>query len=213
MERAIDISQVLIAENESPSVAARSDDALVAAILAGDDAAFELIFDRYKRLVAHLAGRFFYNRTEVEEIVQQSFTKIYFSLKSFQGGREKSFSAWVSRIAVNQCYDELRRRKRQPENLAADLSDEENAALENLFANVDADDAESSLIKRDLAEKLLSKLEADDRLALTLHYAEEMSVGEVARLVGWSESNVKTRLFRARNYLRKAFKRIGTPSS
>ena len=206
MERAVIQTQMFIAETESTHPAARADDALVAATLAGDDAAFEIIFDRYKRLVAHLAGGFFYNRSEVEEIVQQSFTKIYFSLKTFQGGRENSFSAWVSRIAVNQCYDELRRRKRQPENLAADLSDEENARLENLFADVAANDAESSLINRDLAEKILAKLDAPDRLALTLHYAEEMSVGEVARLVGWSESNVKVRLFRARNFLRKAFK-------
>lgn len=208
MERAIIQPQMFIAENESPIVAARAadDDALVLAVLAGDDAAFELIFDRYKKLVAHLAAGFFYNRAAVEEIVQQSFTKIYFSLKSYQGGRENSFSAWVSRIAVNQCYDELRRRKRQPENLAADLSDEENAALENVFANIDSPDAEHSLINRDLAEKLLSKLTADDRLALTLHYAEELSVGEVAALVGWTESNVKTRLFRARNYLRNAFR-------
>lgn len=127
-------------------------------------------------------------------------------MKGFQGGREKSFSAWVSRITVNQCYDELRRRKRQPENFVADLSDRENATLENLFADSDSLDAENSLINRDLAEKLLSKLEAGDRLALTLHYAEEMSVGEIAALVGWSESNVKTRLFRAGNYLRNAFR-------
>jgi RNA polymerase sigma-70 factor (ECF subfamily) len=208
MESAIDNPQMLVAENEPAIGAALADDFLVEAVLAGDEAAFELIFNRYKRLVAHLAGKFFYNRGEVEEIVQQSFAKIYFSLKSFQGGRENSFSSWVSRITVNQCCDELRRRKRQPENTIADLSGEENGALENLFADVNSADAENSLINRDLAEKILSKLAADDRVAMTLHYAEELSVGEVARLVGWSESNVKIRLFRARNFLRKAFKSL-----
>lgn len=72
MERAVNSSQMLIAENEAPIAATRSDEALIAAVLAGDDAAFELVFERYRRLVAHLAGRFFYDRSAVEE----SFSKV-----------------------------------------------------------------------------------------------------------------------------------------
>ncbi|MCY7375041.1 MAG: sigma-70 family RNA polymerase sigma factor [Pyrinomonadaceae bacterium] len=207
MEQVISRPQITSAESESKIVAAQTDDLLVAAVLAGDDAAFADLFERYRRLVAHLVSRFFYRREEVEEFVQQSFTKIYFSLKDFRGEREKSLPAWLSKITVNLCYDELRRLKRRPENRFGDLSDEETLALER-FAQSDAESAESNLIKRDLAEKLLSKLEASDRLAMTLFYGEDYSVQEVAELVGWTPSNVKTRLFRARNYLRKILQHL-----
>lgn len=207
MEQVVSHPQIAPAESESKIASAQTDTALVEAVLAGDETAFTALFERYRRLVAHLVSRFFYQREEIEEFVQQSFTKVYFSLKNFRGEREKSFSSWLSKITVNLCYDELRRRGRQPENRFGDLTDEESEILEQA-AETAAESAESFLIKRDLAEKLLSKLEASDRLALTLFYGEEHSVEEVAELVGWSPSNVKTRLFRARNYLREVLRRL-----
>ena len=204
MEQVINHPQILPV-GEAENASALTDDALVKAVLTGDDAAFDLIFERYRRLVTHLISRFFYQREEIEELAQQSFTKIYFSLNIFRGERGASLSAWLSKITVNVCYDELRRRKRRPEDRFADLSDEEKEILERLAQSA-AESAESSLIKRDLAEKLLSKLEAPDRVALMLFYVEECSVEEIAGLVGWSQSNVKTRLFRARNFLRDVFK-------
>ncbi len=211
MEQVIDQQQfatTAAVERESAATLP-TDEMLVKAVLAGDEMAFALLFERYRRLAAHLVSRFFYRREEVEELVQQSFTKIYFSLKSFRGGQETAFAAWLSKTTVNTCYDELRRRKSRPENRFADLNEEEFEILESV-ARSDAESAESFLIKRDLAEKLLSKLEASDRLALTLFYGEDLSVEEIAGLVGWSPSNVKTRLFRARNYLRNAFKKVST---
>lgn len=181
-----------------------TDEQLVRAVVAGDDAAFNLIFERYRRLVVHLVGRFFARREEVEDVTQQAFTKIYFALKDFRGGHEKSFASWASRLTVNACYDELRRRSRRSENLFSEFSDEERAHFEKIMSETTGD-AENSLVARDLAEKILAHLDARERLALTLLHGEDFSVAEVARLVGWSESNVKTRLFRCRQNLRKIF--------
>ncbi len=208
MEQAINHPQISTVGGEREYASAQTDDELVKAVLAGDEAAFGVIFERHRRLVAHLVSRFFNRREEIEEIVQQSFTKFYFSLKSFRGGQEKSLAAWLSKITVNICYDELRRQKRQPENRFADLSDDEESAILNCITRSNAACAEKSFINRDLAEKLLSKLETPDRLALTLFYGEDLSVEEVAELVGWSPSNVKTRLFRARNFLRNVFEKF-----
>lgn len=207
MEQAIENAQMFASESDANIAAVAADEQLVKTVLAGDDAAFGILFERYRKLVAHLVSRFFYRREEIEDLIQQSFTKIYFSLKDFRGAREKSFASWLSKITVNACLDELRRLKRRPENRVGDLSDEEILILENA-ARSDAESAENSLIKRDLAEKLLSNLETSDRLALTLFYGEDCSIEEVARLVGWSPHNVKTRLFRARNYLRKVLRRF-----
>ena len=184
-----------------------TDDELVKLVLAGEEAAFARVFERYRKLVVHLVGRFFRQREEIEDITQQAFTKIYFSLKDFRGGRDKSFSSWLSRLTINACYDELRRRKIRSENLFSQFSDEDRELLEQI-ATENSRDAEKSLVARDLAEKILSHLDAKERLALTLLHGEDFSVAEVANIVGWSESNVKTRLFRCRNNLRNIFKNL-----
>jgi RNA polymerase sigma-70 factor (ECF subfamily) len=181
-----------------------TDSELVQAVLDGDETAFADIFGRYRRLVVHLVSRFFNCREEIEDLVQQSFTKIYFSLKDFRGEHEKSFSAWISRLTINVCYDELRRRQRRAESVFSDFTEEEQSYFEQISEN-NSSSSEEILIKRDLADKLLSHLEVKERLAMTLHYGENLSVSEVAEVVGWSESNVKTRLFRCRQSLRKIF--------
>lgn len=184
-----------------------TDAELVQAVLTGDEAAFSVIFERHRRLVVHLVSRFFNRRETVEDIVQQSFTKVYFSLKDFRGGPENSFCAWLSRLTVNVCYDELRRRQRRPENLFTDLSNGEIKYVEGLIEKSSVNN-EKAFADKDLTEKLLSGLDAKDRLALTLYHAEELSVAEVAQMVGWTESNVKIRLMRTRNYLRNLLDKL-----
>ncbi len=184
-----------------------TDDELVKLVLAGDEAAFACVFERYRKLVVHLVGRFFRQRQEIEDIVQQAFTKIYFSLKDFRGGHDKSFSAWASRLTINACYDELRRRQRRPEELFTDLSRHDAEYLGSFIEKGSADN-EKSFVNRNLAEKLLSGLETQGRIMLTLYYTEELSVAEVAEMVGWTQSNVKTRLMRTRNYLRNLLEKI-----
>jgi RNA polymerase sigma-70 factor, ECF subfamily len=184
-----------------------TDAEIVKQILAGDESYFNLLFDRYKKLVIHLIGKFFYQRELIEDITQQVFIKTFFSLKDFRGEQEKSLQSWISKLTVNVCYDELRRRQRKPESLFTDLSDDEIDYVETIAENISSDN-EKQTINKDLAEKLLSSLDAKDRLVLTLYHAEEHSVTEVAKMVGWTESNVKTRLMRTRNYLRNLFERI-----
>src|SRR5947207_9546609 len=94
-----------------------SDDALVELVLNGDETAFAEIFDRYKRHVTRTVGRFFTERPEVEEHVQQAFVKVYTSLSRYRGGEENSFAAWLTRITMNVCYDEFRRRQRRGQRL------------------------------------------------------------------------------------------------
>lgn len=184
-----------------------ADDELVRLALAGDETAFACIFERYRRLVVHLVSRFFNRREEIEDLSQQAFTKIYFSLKDFRGGRDKSFSSWLARLTINSCYDELRRQRLRSENLFSDFSSQEREHFEQITAG-NSKDTEKSLVAKDLAEKVLSHLDAKERLAITLLHGEDFTVAEVARIVGWSESNVKTRLFRCRNNLRNIFSHL-----
>lgn len=181
-----------------------TDESLVEAVRAGDDSAFEQIFERHRRRVSRMVGRFVNRPERVEEILQDVFTKVYFALGAYSAERGPSFAAWLSRVAINSVYDELRRARRRPESSIIDITNDEIVWLNSqLRAKVAGGDAESAVISRDLANKLLARLSADDRLVLTLLDAEELSVAEIAVLMGWKVSKVKVRAHRARQSLRR----------
>ncbi len=181
-----------------------SDGELVRRVRAEDETAFEELFNRHQRRVALIASRFFPQREQIEEVVQESFTKAYFALDDFADNREASFAAWLARIAFNTCYDELRRMKRRPENQMSDVSEDEAAWLnENLRSERAGDDIESATVARDLANKLLARLSPEDQYVLVMLDAEGMSVSEIAEQTKWSVSKVKVRAHRARASLRR----------
>jgi len=185
----------------------QTDDTLVAAIAAGDETAFEQLFERHRRHIARVAGRFFNHHEQIEEIIQDSFTKAYFALGTYHGTHAASFKAWLTQIAVNCCYDQLRRTRRRPEQ-ALELSDNEGHQLAIELRAVGADsDVERTVVSRDLAAKLLARLSPDDRMVLTLLDVEGFSVAEIVEMTSWSPSKVKVRAHRARAHLRKVLRR------
>ncbi|MGE3467205.1 MAG: RNA polymerase sigma factor [Pyrinomonadaceae bacterium] len=181
-----------------------SDEILVEAALRGDEPAFAEIFDRYKRPITGTVGRFFRERSDIEEFVQQSFTKAYFSLKRYRGGKDRSFGAWLTRIAINVCYDEFRRRKRRGENHLIEIDNDEKKFLETV-ADQRICSAEDSIVAAQLAEKFLSGLDRSDRVAMIMVYSEEYSLDETASALGISTSSLKSRLFRSRNHIKRRF--------
>ncbi|HEY0380317.1 MAG TPA: sigma-70 family RNA polymerase sigma factor [Pyrinomonadaceae bacterium] len=186
------------------------DDAqLVGRVVAGDEAAFEELFNRHRRRVALIAGRFFRRREQIEEIIQESFTKAYLALADFSNERETSFASWLARISFNTCYDELRRQKRRPEGSMSEVSEEESEWLKGrLRVEGAGEDIESAAVARDLAHKLLARLSPEDRLLLVMLDVEGMSVSEIAEINRWSVSKVKVRAHRARASLRKVLGRF-----
>ena len=184
-----------------------TDDALVAATAAGDEHAFEQLFDRHRRHVARIAGRFFAQREQIEEIIQDSFAKAYFALGAYHGTHAASFRAWLTQIAVNSCYDQLRRARRRPEQALGEFEESESHELSSQLRAVTGD-IESALVSRDLASKLLARLSPEDRMVLTLLDVEGFSVAEIAEMTDWSISKVKVRAHRARAHLRKVLRRF-----
>lgn len=185
----------------------KTDRQLVDLVLAGDESAFEQLFERHKRHVAVVAGRYFQRPEQLEDVVQTCFVKAYFELKNFRGRHDHSLVSWLGRIATNACLDLLRNQKRRPANPVSELSEAERAS----FADAMADDekcAETDFIRRDLAEKLLSHLEAEDRAILQMLYAEDMSVAQVRELTGWSSAKIRSRAFRARHTLQKVLRKF-----
>ena len=201
-------NETLIRKSEDELIEAhvraeRTDAQLVGLVLAGDTAAFEFLFDRHKRLVATVAARYLRRPEQIEEIVQTAFAKVFVELKRFRGDHELSFPSWIARITTNTCLDLLRSQKRRPEDLADDIAGFEAVQ----FENAEHRSSEDALIDRDLAEKLLANVAADDRALLHMLYAEEMSVSEIAEQFGWSVSKTKVKAWRARHTLRRIVKR------
>jgi RNA polymerase sigma-70 factor (ECF subfamily) len=152
-------------------------------------------------MVAGLASRYFRRHEDIEELVQTAFAKAYTELKRFNGKYDRSFPSWLGRITINTCFDALRVKRRRPETLDCELSDEDSVTLVDSLSHESrhTDD----LQMRDLADKLLTRLSPQDRALLEMLYTDEMSVAEIADVMGTSQSNVKVRAWRARRQLRK----------
>ena len=166
----------------------RTDCQLVHLCLAGDATAFEQLFDRHKRYVARLAGKYLNRHEDVEEIVQITFAKAFVEMPKFRGDHQFSMMGWIRRITVNACIDQLRRQKRRPEDLYCELSDGEISTLER-FACGGASDRRRRIDRSRSGGKITMSLEPEDRAVMQMLYAEDMSVAEIGELlVGRIES-------------------------
>jgi RNA polymerase sigma-70 factor, ECF subfamily len=187
----------------------RSDDELIAEVRGGRTAAFAELAGRYRERVERLCQRFFSDREMVRDLTQESFIRAFAGFSTYRA--EMPFLGWLRAVVANVCYDELRRRQRKPEELVADF----DAAEANWIQLVNdasperiVEAAEQRREAHELAHKLLDSLRPDDRMVMVLKETEDLSVGEIARIMGWSEAKVKVRAFRARQSMRKQAERI-----
>lgn len=182
------------------------DDAeLIAAVLRGQTAAFEMLVQRYQSRVFATARRYARLESEVEDIVQEIFLKAYQRLDSYRG--TAPFEHWLMRLAVRTCYDFLRAHRRRRETPIADLSDDETDWLDR-FAADPAEAPETAAAARELIRRILEQLSPPARLVITLLEIEDRSVREIAALTGWSIPLVKVRAFRARAEMRRILARM-----
>lgn len=172
-----------------------------------DEAAFEDLVRRFHPRVFSVIRGILRNSNDVDDVAQQVFTKVYFALDKFNF--QSAVATWIYKIAVNECYDYLRKQKVRRSTILADLSEEEAARVQNLdvqgLAGVASLEREVEL--RELAGKLLARVNAGDRVLLILKEIEGYSVREVAEILGLNENTVKVRLFRARQALLSALER------
>lgn len=186
------------------SAAVRSDQELIADVLAGQTEAFSELSSRHRSRVERLCQRFFSDHEMARDLAQEAFLKAFAALSTYRA--EMPFGAWLRAIVVNLCYDELRRRRRRPEELVGDFTEPEVEWMQ-LVSNATPEEivgeAEERREAHDLAHQLLDSLKPEDRMVLVLKDSEDLGVAEIAEMMGWSEAKVKIRAFRARQVLRK----------
>ena len=171
---------------------------LVRRIRCGDQAAFREIVDRYQGKVFSIIHRILRNRQDAEDTAQVVFTKVYFALKDFDS--RCSLMSWICRIAINECYTHLRKRRVRIA-FESQTPETETFAGESRFGASPEPAADATLAARDFLHKLLARVPEDDRMLLVLKEVEGHSIGELSEMTGASEAAIKTRLFRARQKL------------
>lgn len=172
-----------------------------------EEGAFEELVRRFHPRVFSVIRGILRNSNDCDDIAQQVFAKVYFALDKFNF--QSAVATWIYKIAVNECYDHLRKLKVRKASILADLSEEESAWVENrdVAGNAGVAGLERQVEMRELAGKLLARLSTEDRVLLVLKEIEGYSVREVAEILHLNENTVKVRLFRARQALLAALAR------
>ena len=134
------------------------------------------------------------------------FIKVFQKLSQFSG--KVPLEHWVSRIAVNTCLNQIESEKIRPELRYADLSEEEQAVVENLATSSSELAPDQRFASRQLVEHLLAALKPVERLAIDLLYLQGRSVKEIRKITGWSTALVKVRAYRARQKMKDQLAKI-----
>ena len=181
--------------------------ALVRRAQAGDEAAFREIVEHYQAKVFSIIHGIVRQRNDVEDIAQQVFAKVYFSIRNFDF--RSSLITWIYKITVNECFDYLRKKKVRKLVYESDMSEDEVRRVENADPAVDRQPrADEDLARRDYIAKLLLRVSEEERSLLMLKEVEGHSVEELAEMTGMNENTIKVQLFRARQKLVKAAQRL-----
>ena len=181
-------------------------DALVQGALRHDDAAARELVRRLYPLVAKMVRSHRPRRTSEEDLCQMIFIKVFQKLSQFSG--KVPLEHWVSRIAVNTCLSQIEAEKVRPELRHADLSEEEQAVVENLATSSDELAPDRQLASRQLVEHLLQLLKPVERLVIDLLYLQGRSVEEIHKITGMGVAAIKVRAFRARQKMKTQLTKI-----
>lgn len=177
---------------------------LIRSFQSGDETAFEELIRRYQRQVANIIYLTLGDRSEIEDLTQEAFIRVYRSLDKF--AFDSSFYSWLYRIVVNLCIDELRRRKIK-RTLSLDFLSENR--LEREESRIPQKSGADDVLDKEKRETILSaldKLTPEYKTVMILREYNDLSYAEIANILKISPQAVKSRIFRARSELRKLLK-------
>lgn len=183
----------------------RSDEQLVALVLQGEDAAFEILVNRYQKQVFALAYRLGGDYDESRDVAQEVFLRIYQELKRFDTSRR--FFPWMYRVAHNTCINLLQKRPRE----TAPLDNVAEARDEALPHSPDA-----SYEQKETTEMLQAALQAlpdSYRQPLVLKYLEGLSYKQISEIMDLPVTTIEARLFRGRGMLKQALAEYIKPAT
>jgi RNA polymerase sigma-70 factor (ECF subfamily) len=188
---------------EAAAFTAEPDESLVRRVCAGETACFELLMRRHNERIYRTVRAVLGDDADAEDVMQQAYVSAYQHLAAFEG--RARFSTWLTRIAINEAYARLRKRRRSllvsdapppPWDEDATANDEPESSgptPEQIAARVEM---------QALLERAVDTLSVPNRMVFVLRSIEGLSTAETAACLDISEEAVKTRLHRANEALR-----------
>ena len=175
------------------------DQELVKRAQQGDMSAFEFLVLRYQKRLARLLSKLLKTPEEIEEVVQESFVKVYKALPSFRG--ESSFYTWLYRIAVNTAKNHLVSHNKRVDTIQLEGTDEEGDFV-NLESQIpDLATPETHLQNKQILETVYATIDSlpeELRIAISLREMDGFSYEEIAEIMDCPVGTVRSRIFRAR---------------
>lgn len=182
------------------------DAAVVVSAQNGEERAFEEIFNNFSKPVFNLAYRFCNDKQLSEDILQNSFIKVFNSIHTYRC--ESPFGFWLRKVAINESLMLLRQQKRLPKVMSIDqyqASHSNDEELSQLMAEVQVVDSSHQVVIESTLNKALALLPQQTRIVLWLKEVEGFSHKEIAEIMGQSESFSKSTVSRAFQRLRNCF--------
>ncbi len=161
-------------------------------VLNGSTEDFRFLIRKYKDLAFSVAVAVVKNEFDAEEVVQESFIKVFQNLKSFKG--KSDFKTWFYRILINEAFKHLQKSKKEIV-LSTNQNLPETEEFDENFRGLNDEE------QKYLVTESLKKIPPQESLSLQLFYLDGNSIHEMINLTGWSEANAKVILYRARKHL------------
>lgn len=188
----------------NPGALAKTDDSILIDLARGrDPGAIRVLVQRNNLRLYRTARAVVGDDAEAEDVVQETFLRAFTRLDSFRG--DSAFTTWLTRIALNEAYGRLRRRKADCEtgNLPGDRTAETRSVI--MFPKAPLPGPEADVARRQLGtliERAVDELPEPFRVVFVLREVEDLSIDETARQLDLNPATVKSRLHRAKRLLR-----------
>ncbi|MGE4384298.1 MAG: RNA polymerase sigma factor [Endomicrobiaceae bacterium] len=182
-----------------------NDKDIIERVIAGQEDLFRHIVDRYKDKVLSIIYSFCGYTSDCEDIAQNVFIKIFYSLDKFKF--KSSFSTWIYRIVINESINFAKKRNTKIVSLQANFSnDDEQEVIDFIKSD---DNTEKKAIEKEtqkLVQDTLLKLKDNYKIILTLRDIENFSYEEISQIMNIPIDTVKIRIFRARKKMKQLLK-------
>jgi len=167
------------------------DELYIQKVLEGDINSFRYLVDRYKDMSFSIAISLLKDEDEAKDAVQEAFVKAFSNLKSFR--KRSGFSTWLYRIVVNESLGRLRKKKNEMSiDIPAEISNDDETLTQQAAQNL------SRYEQRKYINKVLDMMDGRESLLLRLFYLNDNNLNEIREITGFSLSNIRVILYRAR---------------
>ncbi len=184
-----------------------SDHDLVVRTQKGDSRAFDMLVLKHQHKVMGVISRYIKDRSEIEDVAQETFIKAFRALKNFRG--DSQFYTWLYRIATNTAKNHIVMHSRRPPNSDVDAGEAEYMYGDSILSQIE--NPENKLFGEELNDVIQTTIKAlpeDLRSALTLREFEGLSYEEIAEVMECPIGTVRSRIFRAREAIDNLVKPI-----